>query len=389
MRTVTAVDQNTLLSRPDWYRRLPAGKDVHLLGTGVVAVTGNRAAREALTHPGLVADHPLKASSRAFGPNVLDCDGARHREFRALLAPILAAGRIERWRRLLMPGLIDALVDDVLGRETEDFYRDHAHRVPYGIVCTILGVDRSLEGRFHELTRPLARLLDYPTEETEATHASMAALLALLGEECRAESLRPDSLLGTIERTRDRKGIALTDEEVRSTALLFFLAGTETSSAFITSMVYCLGRSIMDMDELLDESVRDAFIEETLRLYPPVQTIARFAEADLLLGDVPVPRHSLVLVSLAAANRDPEIFPHPGRFDVGRATKASVPFSVGPHSCPGAPLAKTEFMLLLETLARRCAQVSITGDRVLLESQSFSRPVGFSVRFQPRSKDVC
>lgn len=384
MTTITA-DPTTFLADPAWYRALPPGRPVHRLDSGLLAVTGNAAVQEALAHPDLVADHPLKASSRAFGPNVLDCDGPRHRAFRALLAPVLAAGRIAEWRRDLMPGLVDDLVAAVTGTETADFYRGHAHHLPYGIVCTILGVDRSLADRFHELTRPLAQLLDYPTVETEQTHASVPALLELLDRQRVDRASGSDSLLEIIEATRDRKGIDLTDAEVASTALLFFLAGTETSSAAITSLVYCLGRCFLELDELADTAVRDGFIEETLRLFPPVGTIARFAEEDLELRGVTVPRHSAVLISLTAANRDPEVFAHPGRFDPARPpSRSALPFSAGSHSCPGAQLAKAEFALLLDRLVFACREIVVTADRRELESQSFSRPTSFTVAFRPR-----
>ncbi|MDG4818808.1 cytochrome P450 [Micromonospora sp. WMMD956] len=380
----TGASPTRLLARPYWFRSLPAGADVHRLDEGLFAVTGNAAVQEALAHPEIVAEHPLKASARAFGPNVLDADGPSHRAFRALLAPILSAGRIAEYKRSLMPGLVRELVGSLTGVETDDFYNAFAHRVPYGIVCTILGIDVSLADRFHELTRPLARLLDYPTEETEETHANVAELLRLIEEQRAAGAVGGQSLLETIERTRDRKGILLTDSEVRSTALLFFLAGTETSSAFITSLVYCMGRGVFDLDELRDDRVRDDYVEEVLRLYPPVQTVVRFASADLTLRGVEVPRHSAVLTSIAGANRDPRVFDHPDRFQLGRSTKGSVPFAVGAHACPGAMLAKTEFSLLIEEIIERCSDVVITRDRLGMESQSFSRPTNFSVEFRAR-----
>ncbi len=384
---VTTESPASILSKPYWYRRLPPEADVHRLDDGLFAITGNAAVQEALAHPEIVAEHPLKASARAFGPNVLDADGPSHRAFRALLAPILSAGRIAEYKRTLMPGLIDDLVDSIAGIETGDFYNSFAHRVPYGIVCTILGIDASLENRFHELTRPLARLLDYPTEETDQTHANVAELLRLIEEQRAAGTAGTAgtrSLLETIERTRDRKGISLTDSEVRSTALLFFLAGTETSSAFITSLVYCMGRCIFSLDELRDDAVRDDFLEEVLRLYPPVQTIVRFAAEDLTVQGVEVPRHSAVLASIAGANRDPRVFDSPDRFQTGRSRKGSIPFAVGAHACPGAMLAKTEFSLLVERLVARCPDVVITRDRIGTESQSFSHPTDFSVEFRTR-----
>ncbi|EST35468.1 cytochrome P450 [Streptomyces roseochromogenus] len=382
--SAAAAAPAALLAEPYWFRRLPPDRDVHFLDDGVVAVTGNAAVQEALAHPAIVAEHPLKASARAFGPNVLDADGPEHKAFRALLAPVLSAGRIAEYKQQLMPRLIENLVDDLAGVETSDFYDLYAHKIPYGIVCTILGIDLALEGRFHTLTRPLARLLDYPTVETEATHANTAALLEIIEKQRAAHSGQGSSLLETIERTRNRKGIHLSDSEVRSTALLFFIAGTETSSAYITSLVYCMGRLMLSLDELRDEAVRDAFIEEALRLFPPVQTVVRFAGEDANIGGVTVPRHSAVLASIAGANRDPRLFEHPDRFQIGRGLKGSIPFAAGAHACPGAALAKTEFSLLIQYLTDRFREISVTRDQRRMDSQSFSHPVGFTVQFTPR-----
>jgi cytochrome P450 len=388
MGAVTTRLPAELLAHPEWDRSLPRDRPVHELDAGLFAVTGWRAVRDALTHPALLAEHPLKASSRAFGPNVLDCDGPKHRSFRALLAPLLSAGRVADYRDRVFPSLVESLVDDLCDREFDDFHGAVAHRIPYGIMCEVLGIEPALADAFHELTRPLARLLDYTTEETTSTHENMRTLLDMVEQQRLRPRLPPGSLLATIEKTRDRKGIRLSDDEVRSTALLFFLAGTETSSAFITSMVYCAGRCLFDPAELLEPDVRDSFLEEVLRLYPPVRTIVRFADDDVDLHGTRIRRHSAVLVSVAAANRDPAVFPFPDRFDLGRRTRDALPFAVGTHSCPGAPLAKTEFTVLLGHLVRRCGHIVVTRDRRAVTSQSFSHPTDFSVAFEPRKGRV-
>ena len=375
---------STLLAEPDWFRHLPADRDVHRLEEGVYGITGNVTVRAVLSHPAILAEHPLKASARAFGPNVLDADGPQHRAFRALLAPVLSAARIDEYKLELMPRLVNNLVEEIAGAETSQFHETYAHRVPYGIICTILGIDNDLENRLHTLTRPLARLLDYPTVETLETHSNSAELLDIIKKQCVERRGGAYSLLETIERTRDRKGISLTDSEVRSTALLFFIAGTETSSAFITSLVYCMGRQIFDPQELAEPSRRDAFIDETLRMFPPVQTAIRFATEDVEIAGQVIPRHSAVMASIVGANRDPRIFEHPERFDPTRPNKMSMPFAAGAHSCPGAALAKAEFSLLVGTIAARLDRVILTCDQQRTGSQSFSHPSHFTVRFIPK-----
>ena len=173
-------------------------------------------------------------------------------------------------------------------------------------------------------------------------------------------------------RTRNQKQIDLTDEEIYATALLFFLAGTETSTAFITSLIYCLARYDIELALEPDRSYLNAVVEEALRLYPPVQTIIRFAHHD-------------VEISLAAANRDPKVFDEPDSFDYTRSHDRSLPFSTGPHSCPGAGLAKEEFILLLSSMSRKISRVNLLQDADDVASQSFSHPDGFIVHFESRA----
>lgn len=374
-----------LFKTPFWFRTLPADRDVHALSGGFVAVTGNEAVKDALTNPGLLAEHPLKSTARVLGPNVIDSDGPRHKAFRKLLAPILSRSSINQYMSNFVPPLVNDLVNELTGQTTDSFYDRFARRIPYGIVSTLLGIDPSLEDEFHTLSRPLAGILDYPSVQSPDLHEKTQKLLALIRTQQTSAHDDSNTLLAALTRTRSQKQIDLSDDEIYATALLFFLAGTETSTAFITSLVYCLARYEVELAFTPDRNYLDAVVEEALRLYPPVQTIIRFAQHDIELAGMTIPRHTAVVASLAAANRDPNVFNAADTFDPARSHDGSLPFSTGPHSCPGAGLAKEEFILLLSLIARKISRVNLIRDANDAASQSFSHPEGFIVHFESRT----
>jgi cytochrome P450 len=91
-----------------------------------------------------------------------------------------------------------------------------------------------------------------------------------------------------------------------------------------------------------------------MRIEPPAASIDRYATRDLELGGADIRRGDLVTISLAAANRDPAVFPHPDRFDVRRRNAVRhVAFAHGPHVCIGMHLARLEARIALELVLDR------------------------------------
>jgi cytochrome P450 len=94
-------------------------------------------------------------------------------------------------------------------------------------------------------------------------------------------------------------------------------------------------------------------VEETLRYDAPVQMTARVARGGMQIGPVAAPDGALVLLLLAAAGRYPQAFADPDRFDIRRGASGHLAFAAGPHFCLGAPLARLEATIALESFARR------------------------------------
>ena len=103
-------------------------------------------------------------------------------------------------------------------------------------------------------------------------------------------------------------------------------------------------------------------IEEALRRETPLLTVDRSATEDVELGGVHIPASSFVAVSLGAANRDPERYPEPDAFDVGREDKQHISFGDGAHKCLGMHLAQLEMRVLLNAVLDRLPGLRLDPD---------------------------
>ena len=148
-----------------------------------------------------------------------------------------------------------------------------------------------------------------------------------------------------------------------STSILLLVAGHETTVGLISNAVLALLRHPGQLEALrADPALAGGAVEETLRYDPPVQLTGRVARGPIGIGDVQAPEGAVILLLLAATGRDPEVFAEPDRFDITRAAGGHLAFAAGPHFCVGAPLARLEASIALNTFAARVAGPELARD---------------------------
>ena len=194
----------------------------------------------------------------------------------------------------------------------------------------------------------------------------MGDFVAYLTEFFAARRADPqDDLVSALLAARDDED-ALSEAELFGTVVLLIVAGHETTVGLIGNAVVNL-LAHPDQLELVraDPSLLPGAIEEVLRYEGPVErTLNRWAATDVELGGHTIRRGELVIAILNAADRDPERFAEPDRLDVCRADTKHLAFGRGSHYCLGAPLARLEAEIALETLFRR-----LPGLRLAVEPQ--------------------
>jgi cytochrome P450 len=202
--------------------------------------------------------------------------------------------------------------------------------------------------------------------------------------EQRRSALTDDILSGLIRA--EEAGDRLSNDELISQAIGLLIAGFETTIGLIGNGVRAL---IEHPSELAKLRARPELIgkavEECLRYDGPIVLTVRILHEDAVFGGSSIPTNTMVWAMLAAANRDPEQFPEPDRFDIERASNDHVAFGGGPHFCLGYHLAQMEAQAAIGTLVRRLDQLRLESPTVEWGRSLFRVPSRLPISFRKAS----
>ncbi|MFF3460368.1 cytochrome P450 [Streptomyces sp. NPDC002730] len=320
-------------------------------------VTGYAEAREALGDARLSKDTAAffadKGSRRrlhsAVAHSMLASDPPQHTRLRKLVTKAFTTGAVAELRPYIARVTND-LLDQWPAGEQVDLVAGLAVPLPVIVICELLGVpeaDRTdvqrWSGELFAAGKP--DLID------AASHSMADYMTGLIA----AKRARPgDSLLDRLISARDGED-HLREEELVSLAVLLLVAGHETTTNFLGNAVLALLQHPQELDRLRrNPDDVPAALDELLRFDSPVSTATfRFTTEALTLGGTEIPAGVPVLVSLGAANRDPERFPSPDQLDLNRDAAAHLGFGHGIHRCVGAPLARAEAEIALRAILAR------------------------------------
>ena len=299
------------------------------------------------------AARPLPPGLELIENHMLNRDGDDHRRLRRLVTKAFTPRMVEQLRPRIQ-AIADELIDGVEARGDMDLSADYAFPLPITVIAEMLGVPSADHARFKEWSDAIITpALD--DEALERFSAQMGEFVAYLTEFFAARRAEPrDDLVSALLAARDEND-ALSEAELFGTVVLLIVAGHETTVGLIGNAVVSL---LANPDQLelvrADPSLLPGAVEEVLRYEGPVErTLNRWAATDVELGGQTIRRGDLVIAILNAADRDPERFPEPDRLDVCRADTKHLAFGRGSHYCLGAPLARLETEIALETLFRR------------------------------------
>ncbi|HEX4931311.1 MAG TPA: cytochrome P450 [Gaiellaceae bacterium] len=320
-----------------------------------VLLDGERFVRDprlALTEEQL-QEEDVPPAIAAIDNHMLNRDGEDHRRLRRLVTKAFTPRVVEQLRPRIQ-AIAEELVDAVEARGSMDLSAEYAFPLPITVIAELLGVPTTDQRRFEAWSNAIITPAIGP-EALERFFGQMGEFVAYLTDLFAARRAEPrDDLVSALLAARDESD-ALTEAEVFGTVVLLIVAGHETTVGLIGNAVVNLLSHPEQLDLVrADPSLIPAAVEEVLRYEGPVErTINRWAATDVELGGQTIRRGETVIAILGAADRDPERFPDPDRFDVQREDTRHLAFGRGSHYCLGAPLARLEAEIALETLFRR------------------------------------
>ena len=318
---------------------------------------------------------------------MLQQDPPTHPRLRRLVSSAFTPRAIAALRPTIQR-IVDDCLDRVAARGEMDLIGDLALPVPATVICEMMGVPIADRDKFTVWTAKATHGLAsqfLPPEMLAEAHAAAMSLAAYFQDliASRRGRLTDDILSGLIRA--EEAGDRLAPLELLSQAIGLLIAGFETTIGLIGNGVRALLRHPEELAKLRARpDLIASAVEECLRYDGPIILTARVVHTDVEFGGKTIPKNSRIWALLAAANRDPEAFPDPDRFDVARHPNEHLAFGGGPHFCLGAYLARLEGQIAIGTLVERCAELALVSEAVEWGPSLFRVPGRLPLTFRAR-----
>ncbi len=289
-------------------------------------------------------------------PTMLSLDPPAHTRMRTLVNKAFTPRVVERNRPRIQE-IADQLIDDLPDPHSLDVVRDLAVPLPVIVIAEVLGVPATDRGRFKSWSTDIAGSLGGPfqtPDKLERATESANELADYFRDQINLRRREPrDDLLSAMVAAEEQ-GDLLTEDELLATCILLLVAGNETTTNLIGNGMLALLNNPDQRRRLQEDlSLLPSAVDEMLRYDGPAQMTSRVVAEEMEFGGKHMIPGHVVLTVLGAANRDPEQFPDPDRFDVARKNNRHLAFGLGIHYCLGAPLAVAEAQIAFQTLLRR------------------------------------
>jgi cytochrome P450 len=284
--------------------------------------------------------------------NMLDLDSPDHTRLRALVHKAFTPSLVERMRGRVQ-SLADELLDKVEPRGELDLIADYALPLPMTIITEILGVPTKDRHKFHKWSQAVVSLGS--PNPTIRVIPAVWMFIRYLRRFFKVRRRDPRDDLASALIQAEEAGDKLSEDELLAMVFLLLIAGHETTVNLIGSGVLALLEHPSQLDKLRGEpALMKAAVEELLRYTAPVfMTTERYAREDVTLHGVTIPRGEMTLGVIGAANRDETVFENPDTLDITREPNRHLSFGQGIHFCLGAPLARMEAQIAVNTLLGR------------------------------------
>jgi cholest-4-en-3-one 26-monooxygenase len=317
---------------------------------------------------------------------ILNMDPPKHNRYRRLVSKgftprMISALSEEIERRAAV------VVDNVCEKGEVEFVEEIAAQVPVQMICEMIGLEPEVWPRMFEISNQLIGSRDDPDYQElpggpQAAAMEIYALCDAVAED-RRQHPRDDIMTALVQAEVD--GERLDQFELNMFFITLVVAGNETTRNLINHSMLALIDHPDQAQRLRDDpSLWDTAVEEMLRWGSSIHNFRRTATRDTELRGVPIKEGDKVVMYYAAANRDPEVFADPHRFDVGRTPNDHVAFGGGGvHFCLGANLARAEIRATMRQLVERLPDLELAGPVSRLHSDFVNGIKSMPVRFTP------
>lgn len=306
----------------------------------------------------------LKERGGGYFPDAIMSDPPYHTRIRKLMEQAFTAHRVKELEpriEKVVSDLLDEIPVGLHGKGLMDAITDFAQPLTIRVICEQLGLDWGMKEKIARwstaVTAQIGRMQD--REEMLAHADQICELQNYLIEKVKEREIEPrEDMISDLAHASDSEGNKLDFSETISSIRALLVAGNETTATALGNLVFILAtepeiaaqlRAAVDDDRLMNR-----FVEELLRIEPPVRALSRMTTRGVELGGKTLPAGAHLLLMYASANDQPDVFECPREFDMNRKNiMKHVSFGGGVHKCVGLALARMEIKVAARHLVKR------------------------------------
>jgi cytochrome P450 len=296
---------------------------------------------------------------------LISSDGETHRAWRSVvMKPMMPSALVEV--RAEVERLADALLAELVARESFDGIADFARHLPVAVVSHLVGLPEAGRERMLEWAKATFNSLGPLNARARAAGEASLEMRAYARGVERAQ-LRPNGWAARLFDAVDRGEIEAAD--VGGLLISYIAPSLDTTILGAGSLLYLLGTHPDEYARVrANPALIPATVSEALRFESPVRAFTRLATKDYRADDIAIPEGDRVLILYGSANRDERRYTDPDHFDVMRDARDQLAFGYGVHRCAGGHLAQLELEALLRALVERVRRIEVSEPQVLMSN---------------------
>jgi cytochrome P450 len=310
----------------------------------------------------------LERDGQGYFPDAIMTDPPKHTRVRRLLEKAFTAHRVKELEPRIV-AITEGLIENIADKGEGDGVRDIAVPLTIDIICDQLGLDNVTRDQVLRwslaIVAQIGRMQD--REQMQENARDICDLQNNLISRMKARQANPrEDMISDIVHARldDEENPTLTFAEAVSLVRALLIAGNETTATALGNLMFILATQKEIADQLYanvdDDRYLTRFVEELLRIEPPVRGLARMTTKEVELGGTLLPDGAHMLLLYASGNDDETEFPQPRAFDTTRSNLGRhVAFGAGVHRCIGAALARMEIKVVAREVIKRLDNIKL------------------------------
>lgn len=289
--------------------------------------------------------------------NVVASDEPRHSDLRRAMAPPLLPGALEAIRPSVQTAA-DSLIETLVDLADFDVMADLARHLPLKIVRDMVGLPDLGQENMLKWAAAAFDVLGRQNSRGQKAVATIREMRTFIERDATREALKPDSWTRRIHDLVDQGQLSadLAPYAIRD----YINPSLDTTIAATGELIWQIAANPERWEEIKrNPDLCVNAVNEAVRLGAPIRSFSRHASDTVEIAGHRIPAGARIMMLFGSANRDPDVFPDPDRFDLGRDPRRHLGFGSGIHMCIGMHLAEMEMICLLRAMIPRVRTVRV------------------------------